>query len=100
MQATPVRMTLPVLADQDAEADASALVAPITKLMEADHLGFDVALRLSRRACAATATTIATPAPNHNAFVIMDVFAPEDVAPPAPIGSEWSTFKDRKPHHD
>jgi hypothetical protein len=49
MQATPVRMTLPVLADQDAEADASALVAPITKLMEADHLGFDVALRMSRR---------------------------------------------------
>jgi hypothetical protein len=49
MQATPVRMTLPVLADQDAEADASAFVAPITKLMEADHLGFDVALRVSRR---------------------------------------------------
>ena len=83
MQATPVRMTLPVLADQDAEADASALVAPITKLMEADHLGFDVALRLSRRGVCSNCDNDCNPPPNHNAFVIMDVFAPEDVAPPA-----------------
>src|SRR5690242_16386937 len=27
----------------------------------------------------------------------MDVFAPEDVAPPAPLGGEWSAFMDRKP---
>jgi hypothetical protein len=42
-------MALPVLADQDAEADAGALVASVTKLVETNHLGFHVALGMSRR---------------------------------------------------
>jgi hypothetical protein len=44
MYATPVRVTLPVFADQYAETDAGAFVASIAELMESDHLGFDVAL--------------------------------------------------------
>jgi hypothetical protein len=49
MQATPVRVPLPVLADQYAETDAGAFVASIAELMESDHLGFDVALCPNRR---------------------------------------------------
>ena len=44
MRLAPVRMTLLVLADQDAEADAGFPIAFIAKLVESEHFSLDVTL--------------------------------------------------------
>jgi hypothetical protein len=46
---SPVFVTLTVLADQDAEPDASAPVALVAQLMKSDDFGLDVALSVGAR---------------------------------------------------
>jgi hypothetical protein len=44
----PVRVTLAVFADENAESHARAPIALVAQLVQADDFGFDVALRFGR----------------------------------------------------